>query len=76
MTTNNCISLLKFCYNTSFTIANNPKDLDLDFLACFGGKIQSYNQEIRYLFILLQDAAFSVQKFSKMSICQGQVVQN
>ena len=41
MTTNNLISHLKFCYNTSFTFLNNPNDLDpsykmaVDFWNCF-----------------------------------------
>ena len=36
---------MKFCYNTSITLPNNPKDLDpahqmdLDFWGCFGRKI-------------------------------------
>ena len=30
MTTNNFISPMKFCYNTTFTFQNNPKDLDSD----------------------------------------------
>ena len=35
---------MKFCFNTSFTLPNSPKELDssyktdLDFLECFGWK--------------------------------------
>ena len=42
MTTNNYISPIKFCSNTSLSFLNNPKDLDpsykmdLDFWDCFG----------------------------------------
>ena len=44
MTTNNLISLMKFCYNTSIPFLNDPKDLgqsyktDLAFWDCFGRK--------------------------------------
>ena len=51
MSTNNKISPLQFCCNTSLPILNNPKCLDLsyktdlDFWNCFGRKITpSYNR--------------------------------
>ena len=49
---------MKFCYNTNFTLPNNPKDLDpsckmdLDLLDCFGRKkTLSYNRRNRVLFL-------------------------
>ena len=43
MSTNNQISPMQFCSNTSFTLPKNPEDLhpskmDLDFLDCLGRK--------------------------------------
>ena len=55
MTTNNEISPMKFCSNTSFTFPNNPKDLDpsykmdLDFLIVLEGKkLSLVTKEIQY----------------------------
>ena len=59
MTTNNLISPMKFCYNTSFTLPKQSKDLDLsnkmdlDFWDCFGwGKTPSYNRRNTVIRIL------------------------
>ena len=56
MNTNNLISPMKFCYNTSFIFLNKSKDLDLsyktdlDFWDCFGRKkLCLIIQEIWYL---------------------------
>ena len=50
MTSNNLIKLMKFCYNTSFTLPEHSQDLDpsykmdIDFWECFERKkTQSYN---------------------------------
>ena len=51
MTTNNQISPMKFCCNTSFTLPKLSKDLDLsykkdlDFWDCFGKKKLFYNRK-------------------------------
>ena len=73
MTTDNYISLTKFCYHTSSPCLNNPKDLDpsyttdLDFLGYFGRekKICFITREVRYFFSYKMEAY--AYKFSQIS---------
>ena len=53
MTTNNCIMPMKVCFNTSFTLINNPKDLDPSWIKIFGILLEGKKFILPYKFYVL-----------------------
>ena len=65
---------MKFCYNTNFTLPNNPKDLDPSFktdldlwIVLEGKKFPSYNQRNTVMTLGLQQYITGYSKFLTLS---------